>query len=210
MVLFFSVLAACSNDQEAIPQEGNESTDEEVNGTEETEVEEGSGLIERNTDDDEEDTNGSSPNLGEGSTEDQIDLTVGDTGTIETTIQHFELTIDSVAMDSNLDGEKPDLDTFILVDVTIKNLHNEPLKLEETVEIFEVTSDLDGGGYWPVSELYDVDVDELSGELSTNESVSGQILFENNEGEEHYIRIRSGLVAASAVKNQVIWTLPAE
>ncbi|GAF12526.1 hypothetical protein JCM19046_3668 [Bacillus sp. JCM 19046] len=209
-VLALGMFAACSDgDDEETTEDAEETTGVETNAEADNDgLEEGSGLVDRNTIDNNEadETDDSSPNLAEGSTEDQLDLTLGDTATIETTIELFEMTLDSVEVASEMDGEAPDLDVFVLADVTITNLADDPLDLEEAVEIFEITSNLEGGGYWPVSELYEVEVDTFIGELASGETASGQILFEGNEGDEHYIRVRSGLVAASAVKNQVTWT----
>ncbi|MBM0066640.1 DUF4352 domain-containing protein [Alkalicoccobacillus gibsonii] len=220
-----AILVGCNNDStsnnsvpntdnqeqkdENDPGEQNNQDSSEDNG-DDNDIEGGSSLVERNDDANDSESEEKEPNLGEGDTEDQLNLEIGDTGVIETTIEKFEMTINSVTVEKEIDGEKPDLGVFVLADVTFRNIHEEPLDLEQAVGTFEVTTSEDGGGYGPVSEFYNVEVEDLSGDLEPGEEVQGQILFEDNLGDKHYIKVNPGLISASAVKNQVMWKFSEE
>ncbi|MEN0642154.1 hypothetical protein MKY91_03110 [Alkalicoccobacillus gibsonii] len=196
------LLVACGSNENDSEQssvenepESNESEDE-VNS---------SGLIDKdelNEESDEED----SSNQDDDNTEDQLDLEIGDQATIETTISSFEFTLDSVEIKDELNAVVPDLDVFIVADFTVTNIYDEPIMIEDATGIFEVTTDLDGGGYGDVSEHYDVDVKTVTGELQPGETITGQLVMEDQTNAEHYIRVKSGLVASSSVRNQAIWT----
>ncbi|MEN0642152.1 DUF4352 domain-containing protein [Alkalicoccobacillus gibsonii] len=196
------VLGACGGNA------GNDSDQEPVQ--EEQVDEEETSLVDRDELEEEKEEDQNSPNLGAGDTEDQLDLAIGDTGTIETTIEKFEMTIESIQMESEIDGETPDLGVFILANVEFKNIHDEALDLQQAVDTFEVTTTEDGGGYGPVSEYYNVVIDAFEGELEPGDTVKGQILFEDQQGDTHYIKVNPGLVASSAVKNQVTWSFTEE
>ncbi|MGN7312389.1 hypothetical protein ACTHQ4_14940 [Alkalicoccobacillus gibsonii] len=211
------VQVACGDEANKVSEvDGNQDTDldeklsEEgtINHSESNEVN-SSGLIDKdelNEESDEED----SSNQDDDNTEDQLDLEIGDQATIETTISSFEFTLDSVEIKDELNAVVPDLDVFIVADFTVTNIYDEPIMIEDATDIFEVTTELEGGGYGDVSEHYDVDVKTVTGELQPGETISGQLIMEDQTNAEHYIRVKSGLVASSSVKNQAIWTLTEE
>ncbi|MEN0642156.1 DUF4352 domain-containing protein [Alkalicoccobacillus gibsonii] len=204
----FAILISCSNEENSSePSSVDEatSTSNEETGSSNSE---GSGLTDRNESSDslEEDDR---VNLAAGDTEDQLDLAIGDMGTIETTIEHFTLTIQSIEFLNELKGETPERDQFVLADVTIENINDDTLDLEQAVDLLEVTTTLEGSGGGDFSHLYEVD-QPLSGDVQPGESVSGQLVFLANDSEEYYIRVNPGLISSSAVKNQVIWTFTEE
>ncbi|MBM0066646.1 hypothetical protein [Alkalicoccobacillus gibsonii] len=224
MVLITStVLVACGEGADKASEvDGNHGTDQEEQVGEEGTVDHSepvsneidddansSGLIDKDELNEESNEEGST-NQDDGNTEDQLDLEIGDQATIETTISSFEFTLDSVEIKDELNAVVPDLDVFIVVDFTLTNIYDEPIMIEDATGIFEVTTDLDGGGYGDVSEQYDVDVKTVTGELQPGETISGQLVMEDQTNAEHYIRVNSGLVASSSVKNQAIWTFTEE
>lgn len=230
VLLSVGVLFACSDNTESdgSNSSGEESTssndngetaengiDEDNNSTNEGEQDgesgenSGSGLIDKdeiNGDKENDESDEPEANLGEGETEDQLDLEIGDTAVIETTISKFEYTVKAIEIKDEIDSVRPDLDIFVVSDISIKNVSDEVINIEDAIGIFEVTTDLNGGGYGDVSQYYDVGIESIEGELQPDETFEGQLLYEDQSNAEHYIRVKSGLVSSSSVKNQAIWT----
>ncbi|MEY8749546.1 DUF4352 domain-containing protein [Alkalicoccobacillus gibsonii] len=195
-----AMLVACSNDEEA-----NSESPDKLSATDKSEQDDhpnSSGLVERN--DDMTEANGS-PNLGNGETEDQLDLKIGDTGIIETTIATFAVTIYEARIEKSIEDEEPDRENFVLVDVSLENLSDSEIDIRDSLDVLELTGDLEGSGGPDFSHLSDV-IETMEGTLDPGETVKGNLLFEADEFETYYIRVREGLVAASASKNQTIWT----
>ncbi|MEY8749537.1 hypothetical protein [Alkalicoccobacillus gibsonii] len=216
--LTVGVLMACNNN------EGNDSsTTEPSNGDtgtsdndNESDVEaddssdnEGSseGLTDkRDSDKNSEDSGDSDVNLGEGTTEDQPDLRLGDTGKIETNLNIIEVTLNDLTIEESINGETPERENFLVADITLKNVADEPLDIEEAVDVLEIASSLDGSGGSDYSHYYDA-IEPMQGELASGEQIEGQLLFEEDSYDEYYIRVSLGLVASGGAKNQAIWTI---
>lgn len=137
------MLLACSNDEET-----NSENPVELNATETSDQEghsESSGLVERNADDND-DSDGQNPMLDEGDTEDQLDLKIGDTGIIETTIATFAVTIHDARIEKSIEDEKPDRENFVLVDVSLENMSDSEIDIRDSLDVLELTGDLEGSG----------------------------------------------------------------
>ncbi|WYP27066.1 DUF4352 domain-containing protein [Alkalihalobacillus sp. FSL W8-0930] len=206
LLISVSILNACGNN------EGQSSEDMTTSGSEQSDANsqvEGSseGLTEKidSSSDDGDTEKDSSPNLGEGTTEDQLDLRIGDTGQIETSLNMFELTVNSVEMMDDINGETPEIDKIILTNVTLKNLSDTTMDISEALDVIEITSMLEGSGFPDFSKYYD-SVETLEGQLDSGEEIKGQLVFEENESDEYFIRVSEGLIAAGGAKNQAIWT----
>ncbi|HLR71573.1 MAG TPA: hypothetical protein VK085_09095, partial [Pseudogracilibacillus sp.] len=102
------MLGACSNDEDvATDVENNE---EESNGLEENDKDESESESDDETEDEEK------PEV-----EDQLDLVLGDTGTFDTTLGTYEMTVEHAELSEEVEEEKSTRDGFILLDITIKN-----------------------------------------------------------------------------------------
>ncbi|MGN7312385.1 DUF4352 domain-containing protein [Alkalicoccobacillus gibsonii] len=210
LLISVGILSACGDNEDQSSEDmttsGSEQrdTDTQVEGSSE-------GLTERidSSSDDEETENDSSPNLGEGTTEDQLDLRIGDTGKIETSLNMFELTVNSVEMMDDINGETPEREKLILTDVTLKNLSDTTMDISEALDVIEITVNLDGSGSPDFAKYYD-SVETLEGQLDSGEEIKGQLVFEENVRDEYFFRVSEGLIAAGGVKNQAIWTFTRE
>ncbi|MEN0642150.1 hypothetical protein MKY91_03090 [Alkalicoccobacillus gibsonii] len=206
LLISVGVLSACGDNEdqsaEDMPTSGSEQrdTNNQVEGSSE-------GLTEKidPSSDDEETEKDSSPNLGEGTTEDQLDLRIGDTGQIETSLNMFELTVNSVDMMDDINGETPEREKLILTDVTLKNLSDTMMDISEALDVMEITVNLEGSGSPDFAKYYD-SVETLEGQLESEEEIKGQLVFEENVRDEYFIRVSEGLIAAGGAKNQAIWT----
>ncbi|MEY8749540.1 hypothetical protein [Alkalicoccobacillus gibsonii] len=143
--------------------------------------------------------------LGESSVEDQLDLKVGETGQIETTLNLIEVTLDRVSIEESIKDVTPERDYFIVADITLKNLADDTMDIAEAIDVLELTGDLEGGGGPDFSGYYDA-IEPMEGSLESGQETKGQLLFEENDFNEYFIRINEGLIAAGGAKNQAIWT----
>ena len=201
-------LAACNseNEEENTEAEGNESQ-EAVEDTElDSEVEENEEPGETE-DTNENDSSGSGP--FEVTEEDQLDLRVGDTGLIETSIGTYELTVESAEiLGSELDGQETPLDEIILLELTFHNIGDDAIIAEDIMSILRIGDNYDGSGYSNAAGAYD-SVEEFTGEIQPGEERTAQFIADIITGEEYYFRQRPGAVAAGTT-NEVIWTIPDE
>ncbi|WP_096270185.1 DUF4352 domain-containing protein [Paucisalibacillus globulus] len=139
---------------------------------------------------------------------DQLDLTIGDTGTFDTTLGTYEVTLVSAKLEDTIDGAASELDRFIRLDITVKNTSEEEQKVEDLLYSLEVTDYLDGSGFSDASEHFD-SLEKMSGTIGPGEEMSGQIVTFVYDAEEYYFRKDPGNVAAGS-SNQVIWTIKAD
>ncbi|MFD2046158.1 DUF4352 domain-containing protein [Ornithinibacillus salinisoli] len=197
-LLCFLLLVACNdeNDAETETQEPNNSNDENI---EENEPEE--------TDDEEEKTDSSEgPNDIEA--EDQLDLNVGDTGTFDTTLGTYNMTVNTASLVDEIDEKAPEFDAFIIIDLTIKNTSDHSLDLDDLMVSMEVSNQVDGSGFTDTSGGYD-SVEMITGSIEPGEEVTGQFVtevYDVDESEEYYYKKNAGNVAGGS-SNQVIWTI---
>ncbi|MFD1171470.1 hypothetical protein [Oceanobacillus picturae] len=204
LVMVTFVFSACSNEEESSNDE-EQNLDEtmEGNNNEDEQEEEESTNEEDSSKEDEERASGPF----ETQTEDQLDLTIGDTGRFDTDLTTFEITLeDAEIIEGELDGEQPQFDSIILLDITIKNTGEETHPVQDLMYGLEVTSDLRGTGMQNGAEYFD-SVEEMTGELASGEEITGQFITDIRDAEEYYFRLRSGITGSGA-SNEVIWTIP--
>lgn len=142
----------------------------------------------------------------ESKTEDQLDLKMGDTGTFDTTLGTYEMTLDDAKlMGEELEGEKSTRDEFIVLDLTIKNTSDQPQLAEDLIVSMEVTNNLEHSGSSDHAEGFDT-IKEFSGELKPGEEQSAQFLTIVDDADTYYFRKSVGNIAGGS-SNQVIWTI---
>ncbi|MBB5147066.1 hypothetical protein HNQ35_002283 [Cerasibacillus quisquiliarum] len=195
------MLVACSDDKDEVKESDNNVVNEENNDGKDNEDAE--------KDDDSKDNDDSGKSTSEITTEDQLDLKLGDTGKFDTTLGTYEMTVTSAKIiDSELDGNEPYNYGFILLDITIKNTSNHDLDAEDLMVSMEVTDNLDGSGHIDSSGAFE-SVQELEGTIKPGEELSGQFITDIYDSDEYYFRKKEGNVAGGS-SNQVIWTIPAD
>ncbi len=189
MVIMVSVMLAACN------EEHNDVDENDANGDKHQEKEE----KEETTNSDGEKTK----------VEDQLDLAIGDTGTFDTTIGIYEVTVESAELvGPELEGIETELDDFLLLDMSIKNIGEKPLSLEDVIVSLDVTKDLDKSGFHDSSEAFE-SVSTFSGKIESGETIGGQFIAQVYKSDIYYFRENPGTVAAGG-SNQVIWNIPVE
>ncbi|QQZ10431.1 DUF4352 domain-containing protein [Heyndrickxia vini] len=202
IIVCFSILTACqsTDDNKKASAKNNDKTSQiKVNDTNKQSTDN-----EQKSKSDLEGKNGESvPSSGD--FKDQTDLKLGDTGQVESTVGKYEITIHSVKMIDEIDGQSPSLDHFFVVEVTVKNIGNKPIDAIEPIKTLELTSNPDGGGNGDDSSFYK-SINALTGVIEPGKSVSGEAVFQEMDAKTYYLRTNVGLIAAKAVKNKTTWT----
>ncbi|MEI3612693.1 hypothetical protein [Pseudogracilibacillus sp. SO30301A] len=203
-------LIACSDEGDSA--EGNEQ-DTESETTDP--VEETEGNIENSTEEakdieaENDDSSDSSDGLFKVMEEDQTDLKIGETATVQTSIGTYKLTVNAAEIvGSELDGVSTELEQLIVLDLTFKNVDDKPLNAEDIMSSLGITDMLEGSNNHNNAEAYE-SIDDFEGELVPGEERNTQFIADVYTAEEYYFRQNPGVVAAGT-SNDVMWTITAE
>ncbi|WP_042148762.1 hypothetical protein [Paucisalibacillus sp. EB02] len=204
MFLLSILIVACSDD-------GNTNTTNDDVGEEDNSEkleDKSNGVSDPVEESESDDSEGSNSGVFEVNVEDQLDLGLGDTGTFDTTLGTYDVTLVSAKLEDEINGEASDLDRFIILDFIVKNTSQETQNVEDIIYSLEVTDMLEASGYSDASEYFE-GFERLSGPLEPNEEIEGKFLAFVLDSDEYYFRKTPGNVAAGS-SNQVIWTIKAE
>ena len=119
--------------------------------------------------------------------EDQLDLKIGDTGTVNNNFTSYEVTVNSVEYMDKIGDELPQNDRFVLVELTIKNLGKDSYSAEDILSSANLTESPGTSGTWPI--IMEGIAEEWPGELSTNESQTGVLLFDISNSDEYALQL---------------------
>ncbi|MBB5147455.1 hypothetical protein HNQ35_002684 [Cerasibacillus quisquiliarum] len=200
LLISTSMLVACSDDKDEVKESDNNVVNEENNDGKDNEDAE--------KDDDSKDNDDLGKSTSEITTEDQLDLTLGDTGKFDTTLGTYEMTVESAELLEELDGVESEFDYLILINLSIKNTSDHDLDVEDLMYSMEVTKEIEKSGFGDQAHNFE-SVKELTGIIKPGEEISGQFITHMFESDEYYFREMEGNVAAGG-SNQVIWTIPAD
>lgn len=210
LLLTAFVLGACntedsteSENSEAETGKSNESTDSAENSEEDTTNENETDEVDKSNED-----AGSNNGIFEVTEEEQLDLKIGDTGTVQTSIGTYELTVDSAKIVTELDGEESMLEELIILDLTFKNTDDKAIVAEDIMSMMGITDNFDGSNNHNSAEGFP-SIEEFSGELAPGEERQTQFIADIYEADKYYFRQDQGNVAAGT-SNQVMWTITAE
>ncbi|GIN74207.1 hypothetical protein J14TS2_46820 [Bacillus sp. J14TS2] len=207
LLLTSTILIACNNKGNSTEGHKQDSKSETTNLTGEAE-----GTDENATEtvgDGEGDSSDSNDDTSKVTEEDQTDLKIGDTGTVQTSIGTYELTVDSAEIvGPELDGVSTELEELIVLDLTFKNVDDQPLSAEDIMSSLGITDILEGSNNHNSAEAYE-SIDDFEGELASGEERKTQFIADVYTAEEYYFRQNPGIVAAGT-SNDVMWTITAE
>lgn len=191
-------LVACSDK--------NESNEDDTNNEDSVENEESESAESDSVEEDEEDDDLTTLLETIEDADDQLDLSLGDTGSFVTTLGTYDMTVTSAESKGyEFEGIESELDDWILLDVTIKNTSDEPLDAEDLISSMELTEDLDGSGYSDSTGAFD-EAEEFEGEIEPGEEKSAQFVAYAYESDTYYFRKNSGNIAGGS-SNQLIWNI---
>jgi len=191
-------LVACSDK--------NESNEDDTNNEDSVENEESESAESDSVEEDEDDDDLTTLLKTIEDADDQLDLSLGDTGSFVTTLGTYDMTVTSAESKGyEFEGIESELEDWILLDVTIKNTSDEPLDAEDLISSMELTEDLDGSGYSDSAGAFD-EAEEFEGEIEPGEEKSAQFVAYAYESDTYYFRKNSGNIAGGS-SNQLIWNI---
>lgn len=138
--------------------------------------------------------------------EDQLELSIGDTGFFDSPLGTYEITVEQAELlGKEFEGVESTRDDIILLKLTVKNTSDEQLLVDELIESMEVADDLEGAGSGDNGIGFD-SIDPLKGSIEADEEITGHFLTTVNESDTYYFRKNPGTVKSSD-SNQVIWII---
>jgi len=211
-ILSTGLIVACGSDdtnEENNEEQTNESNELINNDEQENEVNENVKEEDtvNETTDNENDGNTSDNNGVSGDYDDQTDLRLGDSGKMSTTIGEYEVTFSNAEILTEIEGEETQsqFDFFVTVDISVTNLGESEIEAEDIRSNFEIRVSEYGSGYPNISQHLD-GVETFEGTIESSATLDGQMVFEVIDVEEYYIDVKGGLLASSAVSNNLLWT----
>lgn len=200
LLLALFVLTACSNDKDSSVDENNK---EEVEKETETNSDNSN---EESTAEETSESDSSGSGMFEVTEDPQMDLGVGDTGLVQTSIGTYELTLDSAEIvGTELDGEESLLDELIVLDLTFKNLDDKPIIAEDIMYNLGTASDLEHTNNDNSANFFE-SIENFEGEIAPGDEVKTQFISDIYTAEEYYFRPNLGTVAAGT-SNDLLWTI---
>lgn len=203
------VLAACGSDENETMEGGESQTEtEEENQPQDEENVETDGNKEKEDKSGNADEHSSATNSGffEVTEEPQTDLSLGETGLIQTSIGTYELTIDSAQIiGTELDGEVALLDELILLEMTFKNISDEPIVAEDIMLNLGLTTDLESTDHTNAAASFE-SIENFEGEIAPGEERKAQFIADTRTAEQYFFRTNPGTVAAGT-QNEVVWSI---
>lgn len=179
------ILVACSNNNENNTNDTANNTNEnnnqanESNNTEEAKTS---------------DTNGNKNSNQENESEvgndkwgdDEMDLGMGDTGTLNSNVGKGDITLDSVEMVDDEDYEESFNGQYVLVHLTVNNNSDETMVVEDFLGSTELrVGDKAGGEMW---DYYDDLSDDMPEEIDKGDESSFPLVFDAKDTEEYELK----------------------
>ncbi|WP_440895624.1 DUF4352 domain-containing protein [Amphibacillus sp. Q70] len=170
------------------------------NDSVEDDIEDNSELPTEESTDNEDDLTSESP-----SSEDLLGL--GDTGILETEIGNFEVTPTAFRFEEEVgeDDEIPNNEIFIIVNLTIKNIDDEPIVSEDLIYSSNLEN-VEGAGVG--ADLYFDEINNFEGEIAPDETMTGELLFDFVREEAYEFSF--GADYLDSLSNEVRWVFDAD
>ncbi|QQZ10432.1 DUF4352 domain-containing protein [Heyndrickxia vini] len=199
MIACFSILSACQS------SDNNKKTSDKNNDKTSIIKENDSNKQSSNTEEGSKPEDNSKNSSTTGNFKDQTNLKIGDTGKAESTVGKYEITIHSVEMKDEIEGQAPMFDHLFIAEITVKNIGDQPIDAIEPIKTLEFSSEENGSGTEDYSSYFN-SIKTFSGKLQPGESLKGEAVFDGADSKKYYIRTNVGLVSSKAVKNKTTWT----
>lgn len=201
------LLTACSNEESNNNNSKSDESDLTDNQQDNDETDgDASPDDESNTEDD--DNDNSSNGRFSVEVEDQLDLTVGDTGVFHTTLGRYEMTLNAKLLGTEYDGEETLLDELILLEITVKNIGENEILIEEVMHSMGVSDKKNGTNSYDGAEDFE-SIEKFTGTLAPGEEKTGEFIGDVYASDEYYFKKDSGNIGGGS-SNQVIWTIKSD
>ncbi|WP_163582479.1 DUF4352 domain-containing protein [Gracilibacillus saliphilus] len=135
---------------------------------------------------------------------DENHLSLGETGTVESVVGDYEVTVNSFEYMDEIEGESSNKEFFIVVDYTVKNIGTEKINGEDIygADLFDENGSRGGN----ISFFESVNM--LEGTIDVNEAKSGELLFDGRESEYYDLVFNFGALESNATR--LTWRLNAD
>ena len=130
-------------------------------------------------------------------------LRLGETGTVESTIGEYEITVESFEFVDEVEGESSLMELFVLVDVSVTNTGDQTLLGEDINSAALFNQE----GITQENTLYYESIELLKGEMAPGESMQGQLLFHQSSSDYYDMVFNYGL---ETVSTELTWRFDAE
>ncbi|WP_062354550.1 hypothetical protein [Bacillus kwashiorkori] len=136
---------------------------------------------------------------------DQTNLKIGEKAEIMSMVNHYEITLKSVELLDELNGETPDLDFYFRAVVSVKNLSDKELHLADVADVLQISDSKEGSGSSDVSAKYGYDdFDKILQPGETGEATMISQTYKSKE--QYYLFLGKGLNSEGAgVMNLASW-----
>ena len=132
-------------------------------------------------------------------------LSLGETGVMETAIGNFEVTPTSVRFLSEVGGEKPFSEVFVVIDLTIKNVDTDTIISEDIISAR--LHSLDDSGSTTNFDDFE-EINNFEGEIEPGKTMSGEAIFDFRKLEGYQLSF--GAAYLDSLSNEVRWEFDAE
>ncbi|MEH7380979.1 DUF4352 domain-containing protein [Bacillus sp. JJ1533] len=143
---------------------------------------------------------GGSETGGDGISEDGT-LTIGETGLFKTNSGEFEVTINSIKLESGEDGEKALRGTYVVANATVTSRSSTTVNIEKVLPFKIFVDDVVNWNNVAAGKEFSFGT-QISGEIKDGDSVTGEIIFDARESETYKI-----LLGAKTDPNKLEWSL---
>ncbi|MFC0526021.1 DUF4352 domain-containing protein [Pontibacillus salicampi] len=128
-------------------------------------------------------------------------LSIGDSGTFDTTIGKYKFTLDEVSFEKNVEGEESMAGVFVVTGVTIENKGDEPFTVNDVTSSLYVMN--------PETSTRDIplaigEMPKFEGEISPGESVEGKLFFDMEEDGDAY-ELQMNYVTKEGASGEAVW-----
>ena len=208
MLVSIGILTACggSDKQASELSTANESEESSVDNEPEITEQENSTNEEENNEDISSEQDKEDNQDEKNSAEDQMNLEIGDTAIIESTIGMYKVTLNNVQFKEEIEGESSQLEAYLLVEYTLENVGEESIEVWESMRTVEATDWLEGSGQSDVSGQFDSLESFEDNILDPGEKAKGEVLYNIYDADEFYVRAHQGLIASGGLKNDILFT----
>ena len=195
-LLMIVLLIACSSDGDnETESEGNDPVTEKENN----------GSAENNDESDDSDSEDSDNDTTESDNEEKTSssdgeiLSLGETGVVESTLGEYEITFESFQLLDELEDQNNEDQIFIVLDVTVKNIGDEPLEGKHlyTSRLF------DDEGTSQEATFYFESVDIMEGTIEPGDSMEGEFVFGARKSSESFELVYNH--ALSSLATELTW-----
>ncbi|MFD1017673.1 DUF4352 domain-containing protein [Thalassobacillus hwangdonensis] len=119
----------------------------------------------------------------EDESEKSMELQMGETAELKTTIGEFNLTLVNAKKEEEIEGEQSQLDTFVVTEWEVENASDEPMEIADMVSALDMYAGKDDTGRgWILLENQEA----WEGTLEPGEKATGELLFELYNSDTYY------------------------